>query len=121
MSEKGQANFADQIDDAIDELFTARRAIEIDPLTNEVKELAGAEDAAPQPAPEDRKAENSPSADSLPQPRSTPAWVDSPPESESKGKTAEDKPGGQLNLLLKRLDQTFLSLDWEVSKTGTDD
>ena len=121
MSEKGQANFADQIDDAIDELFTARRAIEIDPLTNEVKELAGAEDVAPQPAPEDRKAENSPSADSLPQPRSTPAGVDSPPESESKGKTAEDKPGGQLNLLLKRLDQTFLSLDWEVSKTGTDD
>ncbi|VAW32831.1 hypothetical protein MNBD_DELTA03-1258, partial [hydrothermal vent metagenome] len=121
MSEKSQANFADQIDDAIDELFTARRAIEIDPLTNEVKELADAEDAAPRPVAEDQKADNSPPPDSPPQPPTTPNGESTHPALESKEKAA-DKPGGsQLNLLLNRLEQTFLALDWEVSRTGTDD
>ncbi len=123
MSEKGQANFADQIDDTIDELFTARRAIEIDPLTNEVKELAGPEGAAPHPAPEEQQADNSPPPDSPPRPPAAPAGETSPPAPESGGKTAGDKPSGndQLNLLLNRLDQTFLALDWEVSRAGADD
>ncbi len=110
MSEKGQANFADQIDTAIDELFTAKRTIEIDPLTNEVKEISTADDSSPDPADRDKGPENPPPADSTPAP-------------ESVGETAEAKPGsnGQLNLLLNRLDQTFLSLDWEVSRAGVGD
>ncbi|MFW8600715.1 hypothetical protein ACOHYD_04465 [Desulfobacterota bacterium M19] len=121
MPEKGQANFVDQIDDAIDELFTTKRVIEIDPLTNEVKELASPEGAAPHTAAEDQNADSSPPPDSPPRPSAAPAGKNSPPVPESGGKTAADKPGGnnQLNLLLNRLDQAFLALDWEISTSGT--
>ncbi len=125
MSEKGRANFAEQIDNAIDELFTARRTIKIDPLTNEVKELAGAESEAPHSNPDSRKADNAPTtADKPPRPHTAAPGGESGPQAPAGGdKTAEDKPGGnnQLNLLLKRLDQTFLALDWEVSRSGADD
>lgn len=90
-----QGDFNAKISDAVDDLFNAVRQIEIDPATNEVKELG----------PPTAKAANK-----------APAL-----ELEKKGKAAPAPAAAaapQSYPILAKLDQSLMTLDWEVSRSN---
>jgi len=89
-----QEEFSLKISDAVDDLFNPVRKIEIDPATNEVKDLGGGDTPVPAAAAKDE-------GDSGAGGGATPA-VD---------RTT-------LGPLLQELDQSLMTLDWEVSRTN---
>lgn len=111
-------DFNDNIDSAIDNLFTAKRKIEIDPLTNEVRAETTPK-APPMPGAEDKELSPSPSPTSQ-KTDSTKPPADMPmvPKAEDKQK---EPAAHKLNILVTRLEQNFLTLDWEVTKKGVTD
>jgi hypothetical protein len=93
MGKTKSSDFGDKIDAAIDDLFKPQRTVEIDPLTSEVK---------------------------------VPVEVKAPVDAEKKAapatSTADDNSqSAPLSLLLEKLDQSFLTLDWEITPKGVTD
>ncbi len=88
-----QGDFNAKISDAVDDLFNAVREIEIDPATNEVKEVG--KTAA-------KKEEDPPALELESQDADQPAPAAS----------------GQGHELLSKLDQALMTLDWEVSRSN---
>jgi hypothetical protein len=92
-----QGDFNAKISDAVDDLFNAVRQIEIDPATNEVKELGPPTSKAAKKAPAlelEKKGGGAPA----------PAPV------------AAAAP--QSHPILAKLDQSLMTLDWEVSRSN---
>ncbi len=95
-----QGDFNAKISDAVDDLFNAVRQIEIDPATNEVKELGRPSAPAAKESPGlelESKAGAKPSA-------GAPA--------------APSTAAAKSNELLGKLDQSLMTLDWEVSRSN---
>ncbi|MEN8257811.1 MAG: hypothetical protein ABFS09_08115 [Thermodesulfobacteriota bacterium] len=94
-----QGDFNAKISDAVDDLFNAVRQIEIDPATNEVKDIGS-------PAP---MAAESPALEL---------------ESQGGGQAAPTAaaaapaPSAPSHELLSKLDQSLMTLDWEVSRSN---
>lgn len=96
MDTNNQDEFSAKIADAVDDLFNPVRQIEIDPATNEVREIGG--------GPLSLESESKAPAES-----STPAVaVSTPPEPKRADKQAT----------LAKLDQAMMTLDWEVSRSN---
>lgn len=91
-----QEEFSLKISDAVDDLFNPVRKIEIDPATNEVRDLAGADSAVA-----DSSAGDSGSVKE---------------DGAAAGAGAPDR--SSLGPLLQELDQSLMTLDWEVSRTN---
>ncbi len=89
-----QGDFNAKISDAVDDLFNAVRQIEIDPATNEVKDIAS-------PAP---KAAEAPALE-----------LESKGAGEPASAAAPSEPSQDL---LSKLDQSLMTLDWEVSRSN---
>lgn len=95
-----QGDFNAKISDAVDELFNAVRQIEIDPKTNEVKELATPSSPA------------SATGKEIP-----PLEMESDADSQA-GSAPAPQPPGVDSETLSRLDQALMTLDWEVSRSN---
>lgn len=96
-----QDDFNAKISDAVDDLFSAVRQIEIDPATNEVKRVGGAASSEPNELP---SLDLEGSGDSEPAPAAKP--------------DAPSSAGTQGQELLAKLDQSLMTLDWEVSRSN---
>ncbi len=98
-----QGDFNAKISDAVDDLFNAVRQIEIDPATNEVKELG-----TPTP-----KAETeSPALELESQAAGQPAAAAPTPSAAAPSASVKNQE------LLAKLDQSLMTLDWEVSRSN---
>jgi hypothetical protein len=87
--------FSDEMESSIDSLFTPKRAIEIDPLTNQIKELEEQVTVAPAPAPSPAPATPPPPA------------AQAPPQA--------SKPKDDLQVFLEELNQAVLTFEWEIT------
>ncbi len=95
-----QGDFNAKISDAVDDLFNAVRQIEIDPATNEVKDIGS-------PAPKVDK--ESPALELESKGASKPAPAVS---------AAAPSVSAPSHELLSKLDQSLMTLDWEVSRSN---
>lgn len=95
-----QGDFNAKISDAVDDLFNAVRQIEIDPATNEVKDIGS-------PAPKVDK--ESPALELESKGASQPAPAVS---------AAAPSVSAPSHELLSKLDQSLMTLDWEVSRSN---
>ncbi len=104
MSDSDKNNdFNDKIDAAIDNLFKPQQAVEIDPLTSEVVQKQDNKDAIKIKA--DPRKQNNPIISDEPK---------------AKNKDAdENTKESKLRDLLAKLDQSFLTIDWEITGTNT--
>ncbi len=92
-----QDDFSAKIADAVDDLFNPVRQIEIDPATNEVREIGG---------------------DTLPGKKEAVAHAEeSAPATVAKPAAAVATPADKQETLAK-LDQSLMTLDWEVSRSN---
>ncbi|MBU0682142.1 MAG: hypothetical protein KKD73_12050 [Proteobacteria bacterium] len=95
-----RGDFNAKISDAVDDLFNAVRQIEIDPATNEVRELG-------RPAPKAGAAAPALELEKKGGSQAAPA-----------GKAAAPSASAQSHHILSKLDQSLMTLDWEVSRSN---
>ncbi len=117
-----ESDFNDKIDEAIDDLFKPQRTVEIDPVTSEVKDTIEKISPVPDkytttsgntPKPKNKKV----NSDIPDQPKPPDIATAVRPQSYAK----ENPKPSQLNDLLNELEQSFLTLDWEVTERGVAD
>ncbi len=96
-----QGDFNAKISDAVDDLFSAVRQIEIDPATNEVRDLGG---------PTTKVAKETPALELERKGASQPA--------SAARATAVPNGSALSHPILSKLDQSLMTLDWEVSRSN---
>ncbi|HID98462.1 MAG TPA: hypothetical protein EYP57_09805 [Thermodesulfobacteriaceae bacterium] len=110
-------SFTEEIEDTIDDLFTASKQIEIDPLTNAVKEIPAGSEEIPllitEPesdtaAEDDSRTEDHSSSDG------TEDILELDLELESEAYDVRQAPA--LEHSLEQLNQVFMTLEWEISQ-----
>ncbi len=119
---RDQDDFLNEIDGSIDALFVPTRHIEIDALTNEIKEKTAPNDPSPDASPshlEVHSPENGASDAHLtlelePEPASTP---EQGPKEVPYGDNGPAQEATSPPSSLDRLRQGILSIDWEISDT----
>ena len=114
-----ESDFNDKIDEAIDNLFKPQRTVEIDPVTSEVKDTI--EEISPEPDKSTTTSGNRPKPQNKKENADIPAQPGSPDIATAvrpQSNVEENPKPSQLNDLLNELEQSFLTLDWEVTERG---